>query len=53
MKALKTVGYKGNLSFELTPPGPVELRRDGYIYLKEMADYMVSVYENYDPEAEE
>ena len=53
MKALKKIGYKGNLSFELTPPGPVEIRRDGYIYLKEMADYMVSVFDNYDPEAEE
>lgn len=51
MQALKAIDYKGNLSFELTPPGPVEIRRDGYIYLMEMARYMVSVYDEFDPSA--
>lgn len=45
MKALDEVDYRGNLSFEMTPPGPAELKRAGYVYLAEIAKYLVSLRE--------
>lgn len=45
MKALDDVNYRGNLSFEMTPPGPRELWAAGYKYLAEIAKYLVSLRE--------
>lgn len=45
MKALDDVNYRGNLSFEMTPPGPAELRKPGLIYLCEIAKYLISLRE--------
>lgn len=46
MKALADVGYKGTLSFELTPPGPPPVNVAGYKYLAAIGRYFVSIYEN-------
>lgn len=43
MKALDDVNYRGNLSFEICPPGPVELRRAGLVYLSEIGKHLVSL----------
>ena len=43
MKALDDVGYKGILSFEITAPGPRELKKAGLTYLAAIGRYLVSL----------
>ena len=43
MKALDDVGYKGNLSFEISVPGPAALNKAGLKYLAEIGNYLVSL----------
>ena len=43
MKALDDVGYKGNLNFEITAPGPKEINKAGLKYLSEIAKYLISL----------
>ena len=43
MKALDDIDYKGNLSFEITVPGPAELKEDGLKYLAAIGRYLVSL----------
>lgn len=45
MKALDEVDYRGNLSFEMTPPGPEALRKPGLEYLAAIARYLISLRE--------
>lgn len=42
-KALDDVNYKGNLNFEMTPPGPDEIKASGYRYLADIAKYLISL----------
>lgn len=47
MKALKEIGYKGELSFEMCPPGPSELLRAGHEYMAEIGRYLISVFDSH------
>ena len=43
LAAIKESGYKGNINFDIVPPGPVDIRKDGYLYLADIGKYFVSV----------
>ncbi|MBE6689401.1 MAG: sugar phosphate isomerase/epimerase [Ruminococcaceae bacterium] len=42
IKALDEVNYRGNLNFEISAPGPEEVKKFGYEYLAKIGRYMVS-----------
>ncbi len=45
MSALAEIDYKGNLNFEMSPPGPAELNEAGLIYLADIGGYLNEMYE--------
>lgn len=47
MRALKDIGYKGAINFEISVPGPVELNQAGLECLAAIGRYLVSVYEKH------
>ncbi len=46
MKALKEIGYKGVLNFEVVIPGPKEIVPAGMDYLAAVGRYLSDIYEN-------
>ena len=43
VSALEAVGYEGNLSFEITIPGPAGIHEAGMKYLCEIGKYLISL----------
>jgi len=48
MQALKEVGYKGALSFEISAPGPAPLKAAGLRYLAAIGRHLSDIFENYE-----
>ena len=49
MRALKDIGYKGTLDFEIGPCGPDEVKPASHRYLAKIGRYLADVFENHEP----
>jgi hypothetical protein len=50
MQALKEIGYKGDLSFEISAPGPWEIKSAGLRYLAAIGRHLGNIFDSYEVE---
>lgn len=50
MQALKEIGYKGDLSFEISAPGPREIKPAGLRYLAAIGRHLGNIFDSYEVE---